>query len=282
MTNDFQLIDGVLRLKEGTRYVRSQQFAGNEEIEELIVPQGVGFIEDEAFAECENLRRVSLPDGLSSIGVAAFASCGSLESINLPAGLKSIGDGAFLFCISLRELSFPEGLEEIQELAFQNTGLETVRLPASLRYIGEEAFFDCEQLQHADVLGKDTRICKNAFGSNYNLLSGYIAPGFPEEQSSSAELLYSLLYCSCPDRHSSETAQRAESFIRRNEALVMERVLKMNNIPAASGLVKRSLISAALADECLKAALAAGQTEISALLLQLKSSVHSDEGEFEL
>jgi len=282
LTNDFQLTDGLLTFAPGTAYIRSQQFSQNDEIIKVIIPPGVGFIEDEAFAECENLEEVVLPEGLYSIGVAAFASCEKLHTINFPSGLKSIGDGAFLFCISLQSVEFPHGLEEICDLAFQSTGLERVCIPATVRRIGEEAFFGCEELVHADVLGKDTRIGLNAFGSNYKLISGFIAPGFPDEQSHSAELLYSLLYCSCPERHSEETRLRAEAFIRSREALVMERVLKMNNIPAATGLVERQLLSAALADESLKAALSAGQTEISALLLRLKGSIHSDEGEFEL
>ena len=282
MTNDFQLIDGVLSFPPGTAYIRSQQFAGCEDIIKVIIPEGVGFIEDEAFAECEALEEVSLPEGLCSIGVAAFASCGSLKRINLPSSLKSIGDGAFLFCISLQSIVFPEGLEEISDLAFQSTGLESVCIPTSVRRIGEEAFFGCDELRHADVLGEDTLIGVNAFGSNYNLISGYIAPGFPGEDSHSAELLYSLLYCSCPHRHSEKTRLRAESFIKSREGLVMERVLKMNNVPAATGLVERELISAHAADEALKATLSAGQTELSALLLRLKSSIHSDEGEFEL
>jgi len=282
LTNGFQLTEGVLTFAPGTLYIRSQQFAGSEDIVKVIVPEGVGFIEDEAFAECENLREVSLPEGLCSIGVAAFASCGSLTKINLPSTLRSIGDGAFLFCISLSEISFPQGLEEISDLAFQSTGLMRLSIPASVRRIGEEAFFGCEELCHADVLGEDTVIGVNAFGSNYKLISGYIAPGFPGEDSHSAELLYSLLYCSCPERHSEATRLRAEAFIRSRESLVVERVLKMNNIPAVTGLVSRQLLSAHGADEALKSALSAGQTEISALLLRLKSSVHSDEGDFEL
>lgn len=282
MINDFQLIDGVLSFPAGTAYIRSQQFAGNEDIIKVIIPNGVGFVEDEAFAECESLQEVILPEGLCSIGVAAFASCSSLMSINLPSSLKSIGDGAFLFCTSLQSIIFPQGLEEISDLAFQSTGLESVCIPASVRRIGEEAFFGCEELRHADVLGEDTQIGVNAFGSNYNLISGYIAPGFPNEDSHSAELLYSLLYCSCPERHNEKTRLRAESFIKSREGLVMERVLKMNNVPAVTGLVERQLISAHAADEALKSTLSAGQTELSALLLRLKSNIHSDEGEFEL
>ena len=281
MTNDFQLIDGVLTIAPGTQYIKSQRFSENPEIRRLIIPPGVGFMEDEAFAECENLEEVILPEGLINISVAAFASCASLRKINIPSTVKSIEDGAFLFCTSLQDIRLPEGLEEIADLAFQESGLESITIPASVKRIGEEAFFECENLRHADVLGEDTEIGPNAFGSNYNLHSGYIAPGYPKEQSGPAELLYTLLWCSCPDRHSEVTCRRAESFIRSQEGLIMERILKMNNIPAMSGLAARRLLSPGAIDKYLKLALQAGQTEISALLLKAGGGAAAEE-DFEL
>lgn len=283
MTNDFQLIDGVLTITPGTQYIKSQQFSENPDIRKIIIPEGVGFMEDEAFAECEALEEVILPEGLVNISVAAFASCVSLRKINIPSTVKSIEDGAFLFCESLQALELPDGLEEIASLAFQSSGLESIIIPATVKSIGEEAFFECEALTHADVLGRDTKLGLNAFGSNYALISGYIAPGYPQlEQSGSSELLYTLLWCSCPEKHSEATTIRAESFIRSQEALIMERILKMNNIPAMTGLAQRGLLAAANIDKYLKAALGAGQTEISALLLKAKAKSASDAEEFEL
>lgn len=282
MTNDFQLTDGVLTIRPGTRYIRSQQFSENPDIRKLIVPEGVGFMEDEAFAECEALEEVILPEGLIGISVAAFASCVSLRSINIPSTVKSIGDGAFLFCTELRELVLPAGLEEISDLAFQGSGLESICVPESVLSIGEEAFFECENLCHADVLGENTRIGLNAFGSNYALHSGYMAPGYPEENSGPAQLLYTLLWCSCPERHKESTSRRAEEFIRGSEGLIMERVLKMNNIPAMTGLAERKLLEPRNVDGYLKTALQEGLTEISALLLRAKGSAGDMEEEFEL
>lgn len=282
MINDFQLIDGVLTIAPGTTYIKSQQFSENPHIRKLFIPEGVGFLEDEAFAECPNLEEVILPEGLINISVAAFASCEALRSINIPTTVKSIEDGAFLFCTALQSIQLPYGLEEIAPLAFQGSGLVQISVPETVRTIGEEAFFECEDLCHADVLGRETRIGLNAFGSNYRLLSGYMAPGFPEESSHSAELLYSLLWCSCPERHTAETAARAEAFIRTREGLVMEWVLKTNNIAAMTGLCQRGLLSPGMIDASLKSSLNAGQTELSALLLQAKCSSTSMEEEFEL
>lgn len=282
MTKDYQLADGVLTLHPGTTYVRSQQFCQREDIEKIIIPDGVGFMEDECFTECPNLEEVALPEGLINIGAAAFAVCPKLQSVNIPSTVKSIDSGAFFFCDALRNIAFPEGLEQICEYAFQNTGLVHVTVPEGVKEIENCAFFSCESLRRADVLGKDTVIGEDAFGSNYGLIEGYIAPGYPKNADRAAELLYTLLWCSCPSRHSAETAARAERFIRENGELIVERILKADNVPAMTGIADRGLLPAELIGEALQKALLSGQTELSALLLRARNSAQAGEGEFEL
>ena len=282
MIDDFQLVDGVLTVRDGVSYLKSQQFAENPDIVKVYIPDSVGFLEEEVFAECENLREVRLPSGLVNLGVATFASCINLEKIELPKGLKTVDDGAFLFCEGLRSIELPEGLEEICQLAFQNTGLERITVPASVFSIGEEAFFECESLKEANVLNPDAVIGKNAFGSNYKLIKGYIAPGYPEEDSPPAEMLYSMLWASCPEMHTGAVSKRAENFIRKNESLVMERVFKYNNIPAMSGIAARQLLKPENIDTYVKTALELELTEITALLLKAKGGARMDEGEFDL
>lgn len=282
MTGDFQLADGVLRISDGTRYLKSQQFAGREDITEVFIPGSVGFMEEEVFAECRNLETVHLPSGLVNIGVAAFTSCEKLQSISIPQSVKAVEDGAFLSCEALREVFLPEKLETISALAFQETGLETVSVPAGVREIGEEAFFGCPSLRRADVLGKNTRICLNAFGSSYSLTEGYIAPGFPDEKSAPAELLYSMLWATCPERHTKETNLRAEAFIRSNEALIMEKIFRNSNIPALTGIASRRLLRPENIDGYVKKALELNLTELTALLLKAKGTARDTEGEFEL
>lgn len=280
--NDYQLTDGVLTLSPGTTYIRSQQFCQREDIRKVIIPEGVGFMEDECFTECQELEEVILPEGLINIGPAAFAVCPKLRKINIPSTVKSIDSGAFIFCDELREIELPDKLETVSEYAFQNTGLETVRVPASVKIIEECGFFSCENLRRADVLGENTAIGTDAFGSNYKLVEGYIAPGYPEKTDNAAELLYTLLWCSCPDRHSAVTTARAERFIRQNEAIIMERILKADNVPAMTGLAGRGLLSAEMINHCIQQTLLEGKTELTALLLKAKNAAESDEGEFEL
>ena len=282
MINDYQLTDGVLTLSPGTTYIRSQQFCQRDDIVKVIIPAGVGFMEDECFTECQELTEVVLPEGLINIGPAAFAVCPKLRRINIPSTVKSIDSGAFIFCDELREIRLPEGLETVSEYAFQNTGLETVRVPENVKSIEECGFFSCENLRRADVLGKNTALGTDAFGSNYKLIEGYIAPGYPEKTDNASELLYTLLWCSCPDRHSAATTARAENFIRSNQPIVMERILKADNVPAMTGLAGRGLLSAEMINNCIQQTLLSGRTELTALLLKAKKAAESDGGEFEL
>lgn len=282
MTNDYQLNDGVLTVAPGTAYIRSQQFAQRDDIREVIIPQGVGFMEDECFAECPELERVILPEGLINIGPASFADCPKLRSINIPTSVVSIDSGAFIFCGELKSIVLPEGLETVSEYAFQNTGLETVTIPATVRSIGEYGFFSCEELRRADILGADTEIGMDAFGCDPRLVEGYIAPGYPRNADSAAELLFTLLWCSCPERHSAAICARAERFIGEHQSVIMEHILKENNLPAMTTLAQRSLLSARTIEESLEKTLISGQTELTALLLKAKNIVGAQEGEFEL
>lgn len=259
MTDAFRLENGILEVLPGTEYLESEKFAENNDIVKVI-----------------------LPEGLKHVSIACFTSCEALEEINIPSTVKSIDDGAFLSCHSLREIVFPEGLLEIADLSFQDTALERVTVPASVRTIGAEAFFECENLREANVLGEDTEICENAFGSDYNLLQGFIAPGFPVEEHPGTELLFSLLWATCPDRHSEKTGERAAAFIKKYPSLIMERILKFNNVYAMTGIANRRLLEPQSIDEYVRKTTDLGLTELTALLIKAKGESRDNPEEFEL
>lgn len=282
MKNDSEISDGVLYVGSGVVELADQQFAERNDFAKVILPDSLRILGTEVFSCCENLEEVVFPAGFQSIGVADFAYCPKLAGLKLPPALKSIGEGAFLGCENLREAVFPDGLEEICDMAFWESGLETVRIPASVRQIGESAFWSCENLRRADVLGSDTVILPDAFGSCYELAEGYIACGFPKDGSRAAELLYSLLWCTCPERHSDNTARRAKSFIEKEEALIMERIFAQNNTAALTTLSKQKLLKKENIDSYIRQANAEGRTQMTALLLNAKGAERFDEGEFEL
>lgn len=259
MTKTFRIENGVLEIFPGTREIISEQFMENSGVEKAV-----------------------LPEGIEKIGAASFYLCENLREINIPSSVKTIGEGAFLYCSGLESIKLREGLEEIENLAFQCTGLRSVTVPESVKYIGEEAFFDCRNLAQADVLGKDTVIDDDAFGSNYSLVRGYIAGGFPQKVSPGSELQYSLLWASCPEKHDDEICARAIRFIQNNEMLVMERIFKYNNTAAMNGISRYRLLDESKVDGYVKYANDNGFTELTALLIKCKGEERNFEDEFEL
>ena len=172
----------------------------------------------------------------------AFAEDEELSEITLPKDLEDIGEVAFFGCGKLREIGLPMGLRTIREEAFGESGLIRVVIPETVEMVEEKAFFSCPELQRADVLSKDTVLGRDVFGDCPKLLEGYIACGYPKDPDPPEELLYTLLWCTCPERHSAETTAHAEKYVRDNEALIMERILKFNNVAAMSGIAERQLL----------------------------------------
>jgi len=262
---NIDMIDGILHFPAGEVCVPEECFTENKELREVILPEGLVYVDAAAFAECENLHKVTLPSTLTAVNYGAFFGCGALTSIELP-----------------------EGLEQIQEGAFWGCGLRQVRIPASVNFIGENAFLENENLIRADVLNPAARIEKNAFGFCPHLREGFIAPGYPNPEIrgdelnydlaelTPQELLYTLLWCSCPERHSPETGARAERFIRSNMNLIMEWILRENNTVAMTTIVKRHLPDPSALQMYVEKTLTARQTELTALLLQEAGAADGD------
>ena len=209
----------------------------------------------------------------------AYTQDESLTSVIIPEGVTDIGEIAFYGCRDLREVVFPESLRTIREEAFGETGLREVILPSGLETIEEKAFFSCESLRHIEVPGQATMIGRDAFGCCDLLTEGYIACGYPENIRHHEKLQYTLLWASCPDKHSEETSILAAEFISKYEELVMEWVIRHNNIPAMTGIAGRDLLRGDIDKYIIQSNLA-GRSEITALLM---SAHHQpDEGEFDL
>lgn len=282
MIKALETYDGTLVIPEGFEQIPESACTGREDIRRVVIPQSVYSIGPEAFAECTALEEVIFPDSFLHVSAAAFLNCSSLSRVVLSQDLQSINEGAFLGCTALKTLELPNTLEFIGEMAFWCSGLEEISVPASVKQISENAFWDCAELRRAEVLGADTRIEKNAFGNCPLLTEGFIAPGYPEDDSPPAQLLYTLLWCSCPQRHNPDTCRRAAEFIRQQEELMMERILKSRNAAALNGIVSQGLLEPSHVDGYIRACAEIGATELTALLLQAKHSATNMEGEFDL
>ncbi len=282
MIKDLIVNDGTLIIPPELGSIPDSSCAGREDIRRIVFPPTLYSIAPEAFAECSALEEVVFPEHFLHVSAAAFLNCTSLSRVVLSENLVSIEEGAFLGCKALRQLQLPETLESIGEMAFWGSGLKEIVIPRRTERIGENAFWDCTTLYRADVLGGDTVIEKNAFGDCPSLTEGFIAPGFPADDSAPAQLLYTLLWCTCPERHTQQTAERASAFVRAKEALIMEKIIKMKNTAALAGVVSQKLLDPSHSDEYIRICAQNGNTELTALLLQAKGSAVRAEEEFEL
>lgn len=220
-------------------------------------------------AELENGR---IPEG-------AYAQDEDLTEVVLPEGVLDIGEVAFYGCPNLRTVRFPDSLKTIREEAFAESGIEQVLLPEGLELIEEKAFFSCEQLRQVEVPGTDTVVGRDAFACCDKLHEAYIARGFPDPMQPYETIQYVLFWCSCPNRHTAETSARARAFLRENIDLVMEWILRFDNVAAMNGLVSED-IPGFEPDRYITEANLAGRSEITALLMTMHGP--ADESEFEL
>lgn len=209
----------------------------------------------------------------------AYARDDTLTAIVIPEGVTDIGEVAFYGCTNLREVIFPESLKYIREEAFGESGIETVIVPEGMKCIEEKAFYSCERLRKVELPGEATVVGEDAFGCCDNILEGYIAAGYPEAVRQHEELQYTLLWCTCPERYDPETSEHAKRFIRENEPLIMEWIIKTNNTAAMSGIARYGLLRESINEYLIKSGLA-GRGEINALLISMADQ--GDEGEFEL
>lgn len=242
--------------------------------------------DDEVSDDVEDMQtdiREAVTSG-SRVPEGAYAQCGSLERVVLDPATEEIGEVAFFGCRVLRELELPQGLKHICEEAFGDSGLVSIVIPETVEGIDERAFWECGALEHIEVRGRDTRIGAHAFGGCARLMSGYVACGYPEACNAPDELLYTLLWCSCPEKHTESVSERARAYVRANEALIMEHILKNNNTAAMTGIAREGLIERSHISDYVERAGRLKETEIVALLLgmtQMGADSNTD-SEFEL
>lgn len=209
----------------------------------------------------------------------SYAQLEDITSVVIPGDIEDIGEVSFYGCTNLTDVTFPEGLKYIREQAFGDSAIEAAILPATLELIAEKAFYSCENLRKLELPNPGTYIENDAFSCCYKLHEAYVACGYPAHIEQHEELQYTLFWCSCPERHSEEVSERAISFIKNNEPLIMEWIIKYCNIPAMSGLARLNLLEGSISEYIVQSNLA-GRSEITALLMTMANQY--DEGEFDL
>ena len=164
-------------------------FAGNEKIQEVIIPNTVTKILSNAFENCINLTTVTIPDSVTEMSYNAFDGCEKISVATLPATLleyfpkKNLTtvvinggtsipayDGGFYNCKNLTSVTIPDSVTSIGAGTFSECEkLTTIRLPNSITEIPEYAFSKCKNLTTITIPDSVTSIGNGAFSYCENL-----------------------------------------------------------------------------------------------------------------
>ncbi len=113
----------VLNIPKDIVVIPEVGFAGNRDIEEVILPDTVECIGKGAFSNCIGLKSIHFSRNLCRIGELAFYNCSELTTVYIPEKTK-IDRFAFAGCTSLQEVIFIECEDMGQVPSFENTYYE--------------------------------------------------------------------------------------------------------------------------------------------------------------
>ena len=164
--------------------IASGTFAGQNNLESVVISEGIEKIDAGAFSGCENLVSVTIPGSVKIIGtdvyddsnpaLGAFAVCSTLENVELKDGTETIGVAAFQGCKALQSITIPKSVKKISAGAFgECTSLTNITLPDGVETIGDAAFACCENLKSITIPSIVTSIGNSAFAFCNNLTITY-------------------------------------------------------------------------------------------------------------
>ena len=158
--------------------VGKRAFAGQECLEEVLMPPTLSAVKTAAFSGCLRLHRVEL-DRQNAVGLAtdAFRDCGYLREVSGSEMLSVIGKNAVTGCRNLRAVPFGRDLRRLGDGAFSGClSLEEVMLPSCVESVGSGVFSDCTELRSVVLEEGLTALGAGMFRGDIALS----VPAFPE------------------------------------------------------------------------------------------------------
>lgn len=161
---------------EGLPVTKVGNFAFENAITQITIPEGVAEICDNTFTNCKKLKSVVLPSTLKHIGDRAFANT-PLTQVTLPEGLEVIGERAFEDCKKLSKLNLPESVWQIGSSAFADTAITSIAFPTQITHLPYGVCSECPKLKKVELHEGIVAIGRFAFGQTPSLKSVTLPEG---------------------------------------------------------------------------------------------------------
>ena len=230
------LFNGVLNVKDGTKYIADSIFWGTYSLTKINIPDSVCYIGgQDPFFGCPCLERIDvsndnktfssdsygvlynkdkselirftngnkntsyqIPETVTKIGNYAFSKT-TIKDIIFPDTLKEIGSRSFENCPLLVYVSLPNSIEKIGGFAFSCcTGLSNINIPENLTTIEDFTFDQCFSLKTI-ILPEGLITIGNGVFSNCTSLESIDIPNTVKSIGRGAFSKTSLVEVSIPD-----------------------------------------------------------------------------------
>jgi hypothetical protein len=160
--------------------IGTSAFAGNTNINTVIIPNSITEIKGRAFLGCKYLQHLTISNSVVNISSHAFFACDDILSIDVAednpkydsrCGNAIIETHTNTLIVAGRYTIIPNTVTSIGKNAFRGRRLTSITIPNSVTSIENSAFADCKNLTSISIPNSVTSIGQYAFSGCSSLYS---------------------------------------------------------------------------------------------------------------